>query len=60
MMISHCCGAAMKAEYSSDEPYTYDDQYDLQILVFRCTKCGRVIAFNSFDITMDTLQDRER
>jgi Fe2+ or Zn2+ uptake regulation protein len=53
MTVSNCCGAATKVEYRPDRPFVYDDQYDLQVPVLVCTKCGKVIGLDSNEARED-------
>jgi hypothetical protein len=52
MNVSDCCGATTKVEYRPDQPYIYDDEYNLQVPVLVCTKCAKVVGLNP-------IQDRE-
>ncbi|MBP1933834.1 hypothetical protein J2Z37_003847 [Ammoniphilus resinae] len=44
MILSHCCGAPTHMTYLSDDPFVYDDVYDLQTPVPVCLKCKQVIG----------------
>lgn len=47
MKISDCCGVALIVDKSSDLPHVYDDDYDLQVNLLICSKCGTIIGLDS-------------
>lgn len=47
MNVSDCCGAALIVEKRADHPHVYDDEYNLEVNVWICTLCGKVVGLNS-------------
>ncbi|MDB5085781.1 MAG: hypothetical protein JWN30_2667 [Bacilli bacterium] len=43
MYSSPCCGVPVKVVDQADPPF-YDDEYQLNIPVLVCSKCGKVLG----------------
>lgn len=51
MEYSPCCQDRKTVKYVSDYQYCCDDDYDLQIPVEFCSKCGKLLSPNIFNTT---------
>lgn len=56
MFVSTCCGVETRVEYHPDQPFFYDDPYELLIPFQICSACGKVTGL---DLLIDQSCERE-